>query len=191
MSGPSRVDSNSIGNPQLYLSDNHFEVILRTLGAPKDSGRLTLLVRRTIGGVRETPETAQLSRMEGLVGDSWGRQWKASPDGQLTVMETGVAQMIANGQPLTLFGDQLFVDLDLSVANLPIGSRIQIGGATVEVSAKPHNGCGKFRARFGADALRLLSRPDLRQRNFRGIYMRVVDDGAVAMGDDVRIISRG
>jgi len=30
---------------------------------------------------------------------------------------------------VTVGGDNLFVDLDLSVANLPLGSRLRIGGA--------------------------------------------------------------
>ena len=47
---------------------------------------------------------------------------------------------------------QLYLDLDLSHANLPTGSRIQIGeSAVIEVTAKPHNGCAKFHRRFGDD----------------------------------------
>jgi MOSC domain-containing protein YiiM len=98
--------------------------------------------------------------------------------------------MIANGQPLALFGDQLFLDLDLSQANLPIGSRLQVGAVVLAVSPKPHNGCQKYRARFGADALRFISRPDLRPQNFRGIYLRVLTGGFVAVGDAVRVLER-
>jgi hypothetical protein len=39
-------------------------------------------------------------------------------------MEVGVADMIANGQPWSLFGDQLYLDLGLSSENLPVGSTI-------------------------------------------------------------------
>lgn len=74
--------------------------------------------------------------------------------------------------------------------NLPPGSRLRVGGATLEVTPKPHNGCRKFRARFGDDALRFVSLPELRPRNLRGIYMRVVDGGEVAPGDAVDVISR-
>jgi len=105
-------------------------------------------------------------------------------------MQTDVAELIANGQPLTLFGDNLFLDLDLSATNLPPGSLVRIGGATMEVTPKPHNGCQKFRARFGSEALRFVSKPDLRRRNLRGIYMRVVQRGEVAAGDPVEVITR-
>ena len=46
-----------------------------------------------------------------------------------------------------LAGDQLFVDLDLSGANLPRGSRLAIGTAIIEVTAVPHTGCKKFSSR--------------------------------------------
>jgi len=105
-------------------------------------------------------------------------------------MQVDVAGLIANGQPLTLFGDNLFLDLDLSAANLPAGSRVRVGGATLEVTPKPHNGCRKFHARFGPEALRFVSKPDLRPRNFRGIYMRVVEPGEVALGDAVEVLAR-
>jgi MOSC domain-containing protein YiiM len=61
----------------------------------------------------------------------------------------------------------------------------------MEVTPKAHNGCRKFHARFGSDALSFVSRPDLRHRNFRGIYMRVVEGGDVAPGDPVSVIARG
>ena len=44
------------------------------------------------------------------------------------------------------------VDLDLSVANLPVGQRLRIGSAVIEISDIPHNGCGKFRERYGEEA---------------------------------------
>ena len=120
-------------------------------------------------------------------------RWRSSPqpDAQLAVMQTDVAALIANGQPLVLFGDNLFVDLDLSTDNLPPGSRLMVGTARLEVTPKPHNGCGKFRGRFGADALHLVSRPDLRHRNLRGIYLRVVEAGDVQVGDAVEVRARG
>jgi MOSC domain-containing protein YiiM len=105
-------------------------------------------------------------------------------------MQADVARLIANGQPLELFGDQLFLELDLSVENLPPGSRLRLGSATVEVTPMPHNGCRKFQARFGRDAVELVSDPQLRHRNLRGIYLRVVVPGEVAVGDSVAVISR-
>jgi len=65
-------------------------------------------------------------------------------DAQISVMQREVAELIANGQPLTLFGDNLFVEIDLSVRSLPPGSRVRIGTAILEVTPKAHNGCRKF-----------------------------------------------
>jgi MOSC domain-containing protein YiiM len=106
-------------------------------------------------------------------------------------MEVGVAGLIANGQPWTLFGDQLFLDLDLSSENLPVGSAIAVGQAVLEVTPKPHKGCAKYQARFGPDALRFISRPDLRPRNLRGVYLRVVTEGWTRVGDAVKVERRG
>ena len=108
----------------------------------------------------------------------------------MTVIQSDVAELIANGQPLSLFGDNLYLDLDLSSANLPIGSRLRAGGVTLEISPLPHNGCQKFNARFGNGALKFVSKRELRHRNLRGVYMRVVDAGELAVGDRVEVLSR-
>jgi hypothetical protein len=160
-------------------------------GAPSTRGRVALLVRRGPAGLRETPARLRLTGDGGVPGDAWGRDRTRSADAQIAVMQLDVAELIANGQPLTLFGDSLFLALDLATANLPPGSRVRAGGATLEVTPKPHNGCRKFEARFGPEALRLVSKPELRARNLRGIYMRVVEAGEVAPGDPAEVISRG
>ena len=45
-----------------------------------------------------------------------------------------------------------------------------------------------FQARFGSEALRLVSRKQTRDRNLRGIYLKVIEDGEVAAGDPVQVI---
>jgi MOSC domain-containing protein YiiM len=123
-------------------------------------------------------------------GDGWTRRPPRDPDAQLAVMQSDVAALIANGQPLTLFGDNLFVELDLSAANLPTGSRLRVGAAIVAVTAKPHNGCAKFDARFGNDALRFVQAKATRHLNLRGIYWNVIEPGAVRRGDPIHVLSR-
>jgi MOSC domain-containing protein YiiM len=105
-------------------------------------------------------------------------------------MRRDIAELIANGQPLTVFGDNLLVDFDLSAANLPPGSRLRLGEAVVEVTPKPHNGCKKFQGRFGADALRFVASPATRDQNRRGIYWKIVTAGEVATGAPIRLLSR-
>jgi len=159
--------------------------------APKDSGRLALIVRRRPDGERETPEYVQLFPDEGVPGDGWSRRPPRDPLAQLAVMRRDVAELIANGQPLTLFGDNLFVDLDISVGNLPVATRLRVGEALVEVTGKPHDGCLKFKARFGQDALQFVQAKKTRDQNFRGIYWRVVEPGGARVGDPIRVLSRG
>ena len=156
----------------------------------KDAGAVALIVRRRRDGVRETPERVQLSREEGVPGDGWARRPPRNPEAQLAVMRRDVALLIANGQPLTLFGDNLFVDLDLSAANLPTGASLRVGRALVEVTPKPHNGCHKFKGRFGDDALRFVQQAPTRDQNLRGIYWRVAEPGEVCIGDPIQVLSR-
>ena len=179
------------GDPSRHLPLGELEQKLGTLpAAPRDAGRVAFLVRRRPDKVRETPTRIDLGPDTGVPGDAWGRGQKPDRAAQVTVMEIDVAEMVANGQPLTVFGDNLFLALDLSVENLPTGSRLRLGRALLEVTAKPHNGCRKFAARFGHDALRLVANPQLRHRNLRGIYMSVVEAGEVAVGDAVAVVSR-
>jgi MOSC domain-containing protein YiiM len=156
----------------------------------KDSGLLMLIVRRLADGTRETPEAVHLSPETGVPGDGWDRRPPRNPDAQLAVMSYQVAELIANGQELSVFGDNLFVDLDVSAENLPVGTRLRIGEALVEVTPKPHNGCSKFRERFGQAALDLVWAPETRHRNLRGIYWKVLEAGDVAVGSRIEVLSR-
>jgi len=186
------LDSNSIGDSGRFLSLGDLKQGLDALtGTPRDTGKLFLVVRKGEGGRREALDEVWLSPEAGIPGDAWDRGHGKDPEAQLTVMQADVAGLVANGQPLTLFGDNLFLELDLSSQNLPIGSRVRVGGATLEVTPVPHNGCRKFLSRFGQDALRFVSMEALRHRNLRGIYMRVVESGKVYPGDPVEVISRG
>jgi MOSC domain-containing protein YiiM len=157
---------------------------------PKDPGTLVCIVCRRADGVRETPERVLLTPEEGVPGDGWSRRPPRNVEAQLAVMRHDVAELIANGQSLTVFGDNLFVHLDVSVANLPTGSRLLVGGALVEVTPKPHNGCFKFKGRFGEHALHFVGAPPTRPQNLRGIYWKIVEAGEVGIGDPIRVLSR-
>jgi MOSC domain-containing protein YiiM len=147
-------------------------------------------VRRRADGVRETPDQVRLSTEEGVPGDGWSERPPRDPNAQLAVMRCDVAELIAGGQSLTLFGDNLFVDLDLSAANLPHGTRIRVGEALVEVTPKPHDGCRKFAQRFGLDGLRFVQAPTTRDQNLRGSYWKVLEPGRAEVGAAIRVLSR-
>ena len=185
------IDSTSIGDPGTFQSLDRLGAAFRSLRpAPRDAGRVVAMVSRGVGGRRELLERVHLTPESGFPGDAWGRKPQPNPDAQVSVMQAGVARLIANGQPLALFGDNLFLDLDLSTSNFPAGSRLRAGGVTLEVTPMPHNGCRKFHARFGEGAILFTSKPELRPLNLRGIYMRVVEGGEVAVGDPVVVIRR-
>jgi hypothetical protein len=186
------IDSASTGNPARHRSFLELEEGLRALApAPSERGSVALIIRRGAGGVRETPERVVLGVGVGVPGDAWGRDPQRVEMAQIAVMQRDVADLITNGQPIVLSGDNLILDLDLSSENLPVGSRLRVGRALLEVTPKPHNGCTKFKARFGEGALRFVSTPALRHRNLRGIYLRVVEAGEMGLGDGVQVIARG
>jgi MOSC domain-containing protein YiiM len=179
------------GDAARHLASDALESGLAAFAPPRDAGTLVLIVSRREEGRRETPEYAPISAATGVPGDAWLRKVPQKIDAQVSVMNADVARWIANGQPLTLFGDNLFVELDLSVANLPPGSRLRVGSALLEVTPEPHNGCAKFRQRFGDAALRLTADPRFRSLRLRGLYARVVADGEIACGDAIEVTHRG
>jgi hypothetical protein len=179
------------GDPSKHLSMEELNAGLEALpAAPRDSGTLELIVRRLPDGSRETPEATRLTLEEGVPGDGWNRRPPRDLEAQMTVIRMDIARLIADGQPVTHFGDNLFVDLDLTTESLPPGSQLRVGEARVEVTPEPHNGCLKFKGRFGQDALRFVQAPATRPENRRGIHWRVVEPGDVNVGAAIEVISR-
>jgi len=160
-------------------------------GAPADVGRVELVLRRPAEGEREILEAAELTPEDGVVGDRWSlgrRQRPPNPETQLTLMSARAAELVSAGprQRWALAGDQLYVDLDLSEANLPTGTRLAVGTAVVELTPPPHTGCKKFVQRFGLDAMRFVNSPEGRSLRLRGANARVVERGIVRPGDEIR-----
>ena len=179
---------------QLATPDTLAEGLEEVLRSPADAGTVELIVRRPAVDVREVVEEATLDLEEGVVGDSWRARGSrrmpdgsADPEAQVTVMNARAAALVAGpSERWPLAGDQIYVDLDLSVENLPPGTRLAVGGAVLEVSAEPHTGCAKFSARFGSDALRFFNSREGRAQRLRGVNTRVVEGGAVRTGDTIR-----
>jgi MOSC domain-containing protein YiiM len=158
-----------------------------TQRSPPDEGRVELIVRRPAEGEREVLAEGLLDTDEGLVGDRWHSG--QDPASQVTLMNARVVALVAGDRERwPLAGDQLYVDLDLSIENLPPGTQIEIGSAVLEVSEEPHTGCAKFSARFGSDAIRFVNSPAGRALRLRGMNARVVKAGTVRPGDGVRKI---
>jgi MOSC domain-containing protein YiiM len=177
------------------LSRAELEAGLDTIRqSPKQEGGVILIVRRPATDEREVLEEGELNLLEGLAGDTWKTlgssrtpDGAAHPDNQLTLMNARVIALLAQTRDRwSLAGDQLYVDLDLSVDNLPAGTRLVLGTAVIEVTALPHTGCKKFMARFGLDALQFVNSPVGKQLRLRGLNARVVQAGVIRAGDWVK-----
>ena len=163
-------------------------------GAPQDYGTLELIVRRPVIDGRVVLDEAELSTADGVVGDSWKVRGssrtddgRAHPDMQLNVINARLSRLVGGDDDdvRALSGDQLHVDLDLSVDNLPAGTRLAIGDAVIEVTEQPHTGCVKFAARFGKEALRFVNVGTGKQLRLRGLNAKVVTPGTIHRGDTI------
>ena len=162
--------------------------------SPKATGVLELIVRRPQTETREVLDAGELDLVEGLVGDNWKQRGSsqtadgsANPDTQLTLTNARLTALVAQEkQRWPLAGDQLYVDFDLSVDNIPPGTRLSIGAAVIQITEPPHTGCKKYAARFGLDALKFISSPEGKQLQLRGVNAKVIRPGAIRVGDVVK-----
>jgi len=162
--------------------------------SPSDEGLLQLIVRRPSVETREVLDEAELSVTDGLVGDSWNKRPSSRtadgsphPEMQINIMNVRAVALVAQDKERwQLAGDQLFIDMDLSKANLPAGSRIAIGTAILEVTAPPHTGCHKFVGRFGVDAMKFVNSEVGKELCLRGINAKVVQAGTIRVGASVK-----
>ncbi|MEO7540206.1 MAG: MOSC domain-containing protein [Pyrinomonadaceae bacterium] len=168
--------------------EDRIEHVLRS---PMDAGALELIVVRPSVGKRKVLTAAVVDQTEGVIGDNWlkrGSGWRQSkasnPEAQINVMNYRFALLVAGHRDrVPLAGDQLFVDLDLGPANLPPGTRLQVGSAIIEVTPPPHLGCKKFVERFGVEAMKFANSEFGRSHNLRGVNAKVVTGGEIAIGD--------
>lgn len=168
------------------------------LAAPKAEGRLDLIVVRPAAGLRETPARVALSAAGGVAGDHWAAGcWRVTEDGrphpdvQVCLMMSRCIRAIAG--PMDAWaaaGDNLFLDMDLTPANAPPGTRLALGTAVLEITEEPHTGCQGFIDRYGRDACIFVNTGAGKIHRLRGIYARVLRDGEVAVGDAVARIAR-
>jgi hypothetical protein len=163
--------------------------------SPKDRGTLEMIVVRPSEGERRQLTRGELTPQDGLLGDRWRRaSWLKladdSPDPavQITLMNARAIALIA-GEPdfWPLAGDNLFVDLDLSRENLPVGTRLIIGDAVLEIAQPAHNGCHKFKHRFGQAAVKFVNSAEGKALRLRGVHARVIQAGDVTAGDSIRV----
>src|SRR5260370_38893347 len=105
--------------------------------APADLGTLELIVRRPAVDEREVLTEVRVDTVDGLEGDTWRVRGSSrttdggpNPAAQLTVVNARASAAIAGDRDRwPLAGDQLYVDLHISVTNLPPASPVPLRSA--------------------------------------------------------------
>ena len=179
----------------MHRTTEELEALLGDItSAPTDGGSVEMIVRRPGVDQREAVEVAELDTAVGLVGDNWAtRGSPRTPDGsanveaQLTLMNSRAADAVAvTKDRWSLAGDQIYVDMDLSIANLPPGTQLSMGEAVIRISEAPHTGCPKFKARFESEALRFANMGIGKDLRIRGVNARVMKSGRIQVGDTLK-----
>ncbi len=162
--------------------------------APKVNGKLDMIIMRPEHGARVPLGTVEVTAKGGVAGDHWAKGcWSSLPDGspnpdvQICMMMSGCIEAIAGEKAnWPAAGDNFFLDMDLTPANMPPGTCFAIGSAEFVVTDEPHNGCQSFIDRYGRDACLFVNTGPGKELRLRGIYARVTRDGSVSVGDSVR-----
>ena len=159
--------------------------------APHDRGAIYQLCIRPCEGERLFSDSLNLSVTEGVIGDRWKHHtWMHLQDGspdprlQVCILQKRVLDLVWTDRQNTPHpADNIIVDMNLSVSNLPSGSRLQAGSAILEVSDVFNTGCAKWKARYGEASLRWINYSDNRHHRLRGVLCRVISDGQVSHDD--------
>jgi MOSC domain-containing protein YiiM len=164
--------------------------------SPQERGKLEAIFIRPGPDQRENLEAIYLSPEGGVEGDRWAtstvQDGKPNPHAQVSLMNARLLKMIAREEEcMSLAGDNLIVDLDLSETNIPAGQKLAVGEALLEVTDLAHTGCGKFAERFGSDAVRYINAGERRHLRLRGLYACVLKAGTVRVGDVVQKVVAG
>ena len=161
------------------------------LQSPKDNGLVEAITVRPVSEERRVVQSTRMTLAGGVEGDHWANGcWKSTEDGkphpdvQICIMNSRcINHKAGSREKWAPAGDNLFVDMDISPDNMPPGTRVSLGSVILEITDTPHNGCAKFVERYGREATVFVNTGEGKRLRLRGIYGRVVQDGAVSVGD--------
>ncbi|MCP4444517.1 MAG: hypothetical protein GY811_04125 [Myxococcales bacterium] len=169
--------------------------------SPRDSGEVALIVTRSSvsqmakadrppgyhvlrAPMHMQPSKVELCTQRGVISDRWSPK-KNKPGDQLSLGSLAVARLVTMGsiERYHLFGNNFLIDFDLSADSLPVGTRLKLGTASIEITDEPYTPCNRYQARFGKEARRWVRDETHQARHLRGRYARVVTGGHVALND--------
>ena len=169
-----------------------FEAALADVrSSPTQDGSVELIAIRPAENQRQVVEEALLTTESGLAGDSW-LEWASAKneiyyETQLTLMNSRFAEAITqDGGWLGTGRRSALCRLRFECRQRSSGTRLEIGSATIEISAQPHTGCAKFSKRFGREVLMATRTDEGKRLRLRGVNARVLESGMVRRGDSVR-----
>ncbi len=158
--------------------------------SPKEEGEVRALVIRPPeggSGARERVDSITVTVEGGIDGDRWASDEERTGNDQISLVNIHVLESLAGKDPdrCALSGDNMQVDLDLTEANLPIGTELAIGTAVLVVSPQPHIPCQKFLDRYGLTAVKRVLRANRKGRRGRGVVCMVQRAGCIQVGDRI------
>lgn len=161
--------------------------------AQKEGAAIEGLCLRPGFGERTFPDHFTMTRAQGIPGERWATlPWARLADGapdpriQVSILPSRVMKLVWRDRSQPHPGDPIVADLDMSEANLPVGTLIRAGTAVLRVSDLPNNGCAKWKVRYGADALAWVQAdPSLR---LRGVLCSIEVDGEVRLTDRLQVL---
>ena len=164
------------------------------LAAPNDAAPVQQLCFRPGYNLRQFPDHLTLTRAEGVPGERFTTApWLTLPDGrgdpriQVSLLPRRVLDLVWRDRDTTPHpGDTIIADLDMSEANLPVGTHLAIGSAVIRVSDVFNDGCVKWKARYGQAAKDWITAPGHPALRLRGVLCSVEQDGVIRRGDLIR-----
>ena len=165
----------------------------QVLAAPKTDAAIATLCLRPAFNERAFADRLVMTKAQGIPGERWATlPWLKLADGspdpriQVSLLPSRVMDLVWQDRSQPHPGDPIVADMDMTVANLPVGSLIRAGSAILRVSDVPNNGCAKWKVRYGADALTWVQAdPGLR---LRGVLCSVEVDGEVTLADRLQVL---
>ena len=164
--------------------------------APRDDAPITSLCLRPDYGQRSYPDRIIMTRAQGVPGERWTTApWMRLADGspdpriQISILPLRMLDLVWQpGDAAPHPGDPIVADMNMCLENLPTGSLIRAGTAILRVSDVWNDACVKWKTRYGQPAHDFVRHaPELR---LRGVLCESIQDGEVAVGEHLQVISR-